>query len=444
MPLSGMLPLSWASIQAHRQVLQEMLDAFRPGCLLLDEQLHIHMGNITAQTIFGDADGILEGKLADFFLPEDLPIYESILHMLNESVGNFSFEIEHRINQELGGIRWLRCSLTSFPAVEPNRLVVFSLLTDVTDEKHAREAREASEKRYRTLFNAAADAMMVISPNGILLDINAMGCKHVGAKRKELVGKDITAIFTPARQQLVNSSILEVMAKGEHSFEALLVNPDSPIPVEINAKTIDYQGQPAILGIARDITERKLLQARLEYQASTDPLTGLNNRRHFLMKAEQEFLRFKRYGHGFAMLMLDLDFFKKVNDTYGHQTGDALLREFAQKMRIAFRHSDLLGRIGGEEFAVMLIESGLCKGTEIAERLRQLVHDSPLHINDTVVHYTVSVGGTIVAPEDNSLEEIIRRADSALYTAKRNGRNQVNFETRGPWPLAPQKNEDQP
>ncbi|MCL1985609.1 MAG: sensor domain-containing diguanylate cyclase, partial [Betaproteobacteria bacterium] len=212
------------------------------------------------------------------------------------------------------------------------------------------------------------------------------------------------------------------------TFEALLTSPDSPIPVEINARLIGFQGQPAVLGVARDITERKILQARLEYQASTDPLTALNNRRHFLLKADQEFLRFKRYGTTFAMLMLDLDFFKNVNDTYGHQTGDALLREFARQMRVTFRHSDILGRIGGEEFSVLLLESSLHRGIEIAERLRQLMEKSPLQLSEATVPYTVSIGVTISSACDTSLDAIMRRADAALYRAKRNGRNQVDFE----------------
>jgi diguanylate cyclase (GGDEF)-like protein len=126
--------------------------------------------------------------------------------------------------------------------------------------------------------------------------------------------------------------------------------------------------------------------------------------------------------------MLDLDLFKGINDTYGHQTGDALLREFARQMRVAFRHSDVLGRVGGEEFSVLLLESSLHRGIEVAERLRQQVEKSPLQLDNTTVSYTVSIGVTTVCASDDSLDAVMRRADAALYRAKRNGRNQVEFE----------------
>jgi diguanylate cyclase (GGDEF)-like protein/PAS domain S-box-containing protein len=368
------------------------------------------------------------GDITHFFLPEDAAKFgEHCKRFIRGE--NFSSRCESSFLVGERAEHWVDCTFTVLPKQEGGQRLALVSLVDVSSEKEALIQCELSEHRYRALFDAAADAMMVISPQGILLDLNKTTCESVNMTREDLLGKHIRTIFTSARQQFVITNIEEILEKGEQrTFEALLTSPDSPIPVEINARLIGFQGQPAVLGIARDITERKILQARLEYQASTDPLTALNNRRHFLLKADQEFLRFKRYGTTFAMLMLDLDFFKSVNDTYGHQTGDALLREFARQMRIAFRHSDILGRIGGEEFSVLLLESSLHRGIEIAERLRQQVEKSHLQLNEATVPYTVSIGVTTASVCDPSLDAIMRRADAALYRAKRTGRNQVEFE----------------
>ncbi|MCL2124200.1 MAG: diguanylate cyclase [Desulfovibrionaceae bacterium] len=426
--LSSFPPLNWANQGNYHEWLQNFLNAFSIGILLIDESGQIRMVNTTAHKIFDIPLDAPLGDITRFFTPKAAAQFEEDRErfMRGES---FSSHSEQIFLLEDGTEHWVNCSFLVLPAQEAGQKLALVTLVDVSTEKAALEQYELSEQRYRALFDAAADAMMVISPQGILLDLNKATCEHVNMGREDLVSKHMRTIFTSARQQFVAANIEEILEKGEQrTFEALLTSPDSPIPVEINAQLIEFQGLPAVLGVARDITERKILQARLEYQASTDPLTALNNRRHFLLKADQEFLRFKRYGTTFAMLMLDLDLFKSVNDTYGHQMGDALLREFSRQMRVAFRHSDILGRIGGEEFSVLLLESSLHRGIEIAERLRQQVEKSPLQLNDVTVPYTVSVGVTTSSVSDATLDVIMRRADAALYRAKRNGRNQVEFE----------------
>ena len=427
-PLPSWPPLSWATQENYHEWLQQFINAFSIGILIIDASGQIRMANTTIHKIFDIPLAAPLGDITRFFTPRAAEQFEEDRERFLKGE-NFSRRSEQLFLLDNGAECWANCAFTVLPAQEAGQKLALVTLVDVSAEKTALERYELSEQRYRALFDAAADAMMVFSPQGILLDLNKTTCEHVNMARDDLVGKHMRTIFTSARQQFVAANIDEILEKGEQrTFEALLTSPDSPIPVEINAQLIDFQGQPAVLGIARDITERKILQARLEYQASTDPLTALNNRRHFLLKADQEFLRFKRYGTTFAMLMLDLDFFKGINDTYGHQTGDALLREFSRQMRVAFRHSDILGRIGGEEFSVLLLESSLHRGIEIAERLRQQVEKCPLQLNDLSVQYTVSIGVTTASVSDASLDIIMRRADAALYRAKRNGRNQVEFE----------------
>jgi diguanylate cyclase (GGDEF)-like protein len=184
--------------------------------------------------------------------------------------------------------------------------------------------------------------------------------------------------------------------------------------------------QTRMLGVIQDITERKALQSKLEEQANTDSLTGCDSRRHFLEHAEGELLRTRRYGGEMSMLMLDLDHFKSVNDTYGHQIGDMALRNMVHVCQKLLRDVDVIGRIGGEEFAILLPETGGERALEIADRLCQAFAAAELASEDgALFHVTASIGVSSISTEDTSIDEIIRRADHALYKAKNSGRNRA-------------------
>ncbi|MBI3088195.1 MAG: GGDEF domain-containing protein [Candidatus Omnitrophica bacterium] len=167
------------------------------------------------------------------------------------------------------------------------------------------------------------------------------------------------------------------------------------------------------------------LYQQVESMAITDTLTGLFVRRYFLELATEELLRAKRHHLPCAFLMADLDFFKAKNDTYGHLTGDVVLREVAQLLRKNLRGIDLIARYGGEEFILLLVESDPEQARLVAERLRQLVEIHPIRAYDELLSQTISVG-TACYPEDGQeLQELIDRADHALYAAKRAGRNRA-------------------
>lgn len=184
--------------------------------------------------------------------------------------------------------------------------------------------------------------------------------------------------------------------------------------------------QAKMLGVIQDITENKELQNKLEEQANTDALTGCDSRRHFLDLADQEFLRIRRYGGEMSMLMLDLDYFKNVNDTYGHQVGDTVLKKLVKVCQGLMREVDVMGRLGGEEFAIMLPETGSERALEVAERLCQAVAAVEIPMENTSpLHFTTSIGVASLAEDDSCIETLLNRADSALYKAKDAGRNRV-------------------
>ncbi len=169
---------------------------------------------------------------------------------------------------------------------------------------------------------------------------------------------------------------------------------------------------------------RKRLEEELRRQAHTDPLTGVANRRQFLDQAAKELTRQNRYGRPVSLLMLDVDRFKAVNDTYGHAAGDTVLARLAAVCREELRESDLVGRLGGEEFAVLLPETDAPGARDVAERLRLSIAACETPTAEGVIRFTVSIGVAAHRAEE-TLQNTMARADAALYDAKRAGRDRV-------------------
>ncbi len=175
-------------------------------------------------------------------------------------------------------------------------------------------------------------------------------------------------------------------------------------------------------GMARELEDA---EGRLRALAVTDVLTGLWNRRHMVERLEQEFLRARRVGSSLATLMIDVDHFKAVNDRYGHAVGDQVLREISRRLRDGARGYDLVGRLGGEEFVVVLPEAEIAGAAQVAERVRQAVAGLPLECGTLSLHVTVSLGVAALRDSDDRVEAVLGRADAALYRAKAAGRNRV-------------------
>ncbi len=175
----------------------------------------------------------------------------------------------------------------------------------------------------------------------------------------------------------------------------------------------------------RNRTNRKLkeLNAQLYELATTDSMTKLFNRRHFLESAENEFLRQHRKLTQSAMLMMDIDHFKRVNDTYGHATGDAAIVLVAELLKASLRKYDLVGRLGGEEYAMMLVDCDIKKATDIAARLCKEIEETDIEFDGNAINITISIGISPLLDDDTKVEQSLVRSDKALYEAKKNGRN---------------------
>lgn len=195
-------------------------------------------------------------------------------------------------------------------------------------------------------------------------------------------------------------------------------------PIEADGRVLGHQW------FFRDITERKEKESEMFRLATTDALTGVHNRRHFLALLTQELSRLNRFGEPAALLMTDLDYFKQVNDMHGHAAGDAVLGHFAAIARATLRRIDFIGRLGGEEFAIFLPGSDVPGGLETAERLRRKLAENPIKTAlGSSISVTVSIGVTPVVKSDFSPDPLLSRADHALYAAKAKGRNCVELFT---------------
>jgi diguanylate cyclase (GGDEF)-like protein len=174
-----------------------------------------------------------------------------------------------------------------------------------------------------------------------------------------------------------------------------------------------------------DVTDLVRSADQFKEQATTDSMTGLFNRRHFLAVADSSWNRFHRYGRPLSLLMLDIDHFKSINDRFGHDVGDRVIVQIAEVCRESNRSSDVIARFGGEEFMILLPETGLQEAIIVAERVRQMVSERSLQVYGGVVHATVSVGVAQADDETPTLADLLKRADQLLYKAKRDGRNCV-------------------
>lgn len=179
-------------------------------------------------------------------------------------------------------------------------------------------------------------------------------------------------------------------------------------------------------GIHTDITAQKMVEFELVRQAHTDHLTGFNNRGHFMQQAEHELKRAVRYGGVLSIFMMDVDHFKKINDTYGHKVGDLVLQKLAAVCRDTLRTVDIIGRVGGEEFAILLPETTEQEAIRVAERLRLAIANAKIPLGHGLpLSITVSIGITSLMSKDDNIDVLLSVADKALYEAKNTGRNRI-------------------
>ncbi|MFN2267963.1 MAG: diguanylate cyclase, partial [Desulfonatronovibrio sp.] len=298
---------------------------------------------------------------------------------------------------------------------------------DITHRKSVEESLKESEERFRITLENLPGAVFTHDREGRFLLVNRAACKQSGYSREELLQMKVKDIDpqAPAREDIMK--VWQNLKSGQSStVESFHVRKDgSKYPAEVFINAITLNGQPAVLAVAFDISQRKAAEERLRFLATTDELTGLWNRRHFSKGVRNELERARRYQKMFSLLMLDIDYFKKINDTYGHGAGDEVLRHFAHLLMKNLRQMDVAGRVGGEEFSIILPHTDMDGAYAIAERLRQSIAATPVNYQGHKIHFTVSIGIASYQKDIKNEDEMFRMADNALYKAKSQGRNLV-------------------
>lgn len=299
----------------------------------------------------------------------------------------------------------------------------------------SRRQAKSKLRLFRDLVEQSSDGISIVDPvTGRFLDVNEALCHDLGYAREELLQRSVMDIQSNIRDEAAwqaHTQTLRAQGKALIEFESLRKD-GSRFPSEVSLRYVVVANHAYILANVRDITESKKMEDELKRQARIDVLTGLNNRRHFFELAEQELARAKRLGEQVSVLMLDVDHFKLFNDTYGHHVGDRVLQKLSEVCVHTLREIDIPGRLGGEEFAILLPETKGEQALEVAERLRLASAGAavPLEQGDSI-HFTVSIGVACFVATDARVDDMLRRADAALYAAKNAGRNRVCSEGTG-------------
>ncbi|MCK6413837.1 MAG: diguanylate cyclase [Azonexus sp.] len=309
-----------------------------------------------------------------------------------------------------------------------------SLVRDISQRKETEAALRSREEQLRMVLEAAELGLWDWDIVLDRVDRNERWAEMLGYRLSELDSKvlDGLTLVHPDDRERVWRSLNETQAGRleKHRMEYRMLHRDGSYRWIFDHGRVtarDAAGCPIRMsGIHVDITERKHLEVELQRQAHTDFLTGLPNRRHFMQIAEHELNRSIRYGGQLAILMLDVDHFKAINDRHGHKFGDTVLVRLAEVFRGILRTSDVAGRMGGEEFAILLPETPLEGAAEVAERLRQAVADTEVPLPGALpFRFTASLGIAMLDARDHTLDQLLNLADKGLYQAKASGRNRV-------------------
>lgn len=288
------------------------------------------------------------------------------------------------------------------------------------------------EDRYRALFDLAADCLMILDLDGTIRDINRTGYERLGYTRDEMVGMNVTELDPPEFAAMVPKRFDEIEKSGAIFESAHLRKDGTVMPIEIHSRVIELDGEKVIFGVVRDISGRRTTEQKIAQLAHFDVLTNLPNRILFYDRLDQAVARARRYRQKFAVLFLDLDGFKQINDKFGHHAGDRLLGMVAARLAENVRDMDTLARVGGDEFIFILNNVDHSDNAELVANkiLESLSH--PFVVNGNGCLIGCSIGISIFPDDTDDSETLVKMADDAMYMAKTRGKNNYQLFSAQP------------
>jgi diguanylate cyclase (GGDEF)-like protein/PAS domain S-box-containing protein len=371
------------------------------------------------------------------YLPECLPILQS----LKDGSADTAF-FEKRYIRKDGSLIWVRLTVSKERDSRGKALHLISFVEDINALKAAEhrlaatgEALRVSEERYRTVFQTSLDAILISRvDNGKIIDVNRAFLDALGFERDEVIERTTRELrlWEDSRDR---DNLLHILSR---TFECRNMEiqfrrkSGETLWALVSASIIEVEGQRCVLAIARDISNAKAAQAEIRNLAFYDSLTGLPNRRLLLERLRQALVVSNRNGRMRALLFVDLDNFKTLNDTLGHQTGDLLLQEAARRLKSCIRDIDAVGRLGGDEFVLMLEdlselpEDAAAQSKAVAEKILTAL-GQPCLLAGREYCGSASIGISVFGDSRESTSEVLQQADIAMYQAKLAGRNTMRF-----------------
>lgn len=416
--------------EARRAVtlLQSTLDSTADGILVIGQDGRVLTWNqrfadiwgIPAELMEHDDDRELIGQLVDQLIdPGEFLRTLAALHDHPE------VESAHLL-QFKDGRRLEQYSIGRYLDDEPVRIWSFR---DVTARLSAEEALRDSEARYRLLFEQNAAGVCVATISGRIINCNATFAEMVGSGADELKNRELRDLF--ARDGVMENIRRQLeQTPTVRGLEIELRRQDGARMFVLANVSLLGRGERALVHMtAVDISDRKRAQEQIEFQAYHDSLTQLPNRRLFVERLEMSLISAKRARAGVAVLFIDLDRFKTINDTLGHDVADALLVEIAQRLRSCVRQTDTVARYGGDEFTVILPDLHQPEdAAQVAEKILERVSE-PVVIGPTSIEISVSIGIAVYPYDGTDIDTLLRNADDAMYRAKQAGRNNYQLCT---------------
>lgn len=347
------------------------------------------------------------------------------------------YNLQKRYIRKDNTIVWvdLTCTALWIAGEEPSTHI--SIVQDITDKKMAEIALKLSEQRWSFALEGSNQGVwdLNVVTNEIFLSPR---CKEMLGYPDEQISTDMKEwikLIHPDDLPCLVSARMQALEGKVKSFEnehRKLTSDGSWKWIQVKGMVVERDKHDAplrVIGTYTDVSERKKIEANVLRLAHFDSITNLPNRTLFLDRLDQELTKSKRYGKAFALMLLDLDRFKEVNDSLGHHKGDLLLKEIGQRLTDCVRQSDTVGRIGGDEFTIILSEF---HQTSDIDQLVIRILDSisaPCMLDGDIAYVTASIGITLYPNDTVSSEELLKHADQAMYTAKKNGKNTYAFFT---------------
>jgi diguanylate cyclase (GGDEF)-like protein/PAS domain S-box-containing protein len=422
-------------ITHRKQLEQKLIDSeesfrelltFSPAPILVHNGETVMYANEAAADLLGTTvEKMIESTLAEYINPTNLEKAISIIQDIfatNRPYLDFDLEIQTKDGEPKDAI------LSAVPIVYKGKKAIQVSYRDITERKKMEQSLKESEEKLRTLIENASDAIFIfpLTTDGLpgeYLEVNQRACHLLGYSKDELLQLTPMDLTPSDRVEKIPFLIQKIQQQGNITFEGAYISKNGhSIPFEFSASMLYLSGEKVILSIGRDITERKKSEELLEQMAYYDSLTQLPNRRLFEERLYDAVTEASINETLIAVMFLDLDGFKQINDTYGHDIGDVMLKEVAERLSSCVRKGDTIARLAGDEFTVMLCHTTEEEAVSVAQRLLDILV-APVSIEEHLVSVTPSIGIAFYPKDGMDAKTLLKHADIAMYKAKDEGKN---------------------